>query len=137
MGILDKINGGFRAAKDFLFGTKPSADGETDAMLLNVDVAGDPTYRRTTTATRRFHRDTNREYNHISMPVQELDAMIAQHHGYDWWRNLWRSGARGGTTYNVGINAEKRRLKALGLSKRELKFALRTFRTQLRAQGIK
>lgn len=138
MGFIDSFK---RAASGLAslvgLGTKPTADGKTDAMVRNVDVAGDPTYRRTTTAIRRFNRDANREYNHVSMEVDHNDWHIVDVMGYSWWRNRYRDGHLRGTTYNVGIKAEKRRLKGLGLNKRQLRAALRVFRAQLVAQGVK
>ncbi|WWO60284.1 hypothetical protein [Xanthomonas phage SB4] len=91
------------------------------------------TYRRSTTASRRFQRDANRRYLHISKEIPEgydfMVRMLGEREAQRWLRNM------PGETYNIGINAVKRNIAAL--PKAERKEARRVFDRMLKDSGVK
>lgn len=121
---------GINAIKN-AFSTKPTVTAD-EAREVKIDGYFNPRYRRSTTATRRFRREANTQYLHESLPINE-NVQMMKAFGLDD-RTVLHMLKGEGLTYDVGMNAVKRRAKQL--PKRQRKAALRAFREHLRSTGL-
>lgn len=62
-------------------------------------VVPDPPYRRSTTALRRFQRDANRQYLHVSVPITHEIQRLVTLFGERWFRRAHKGK---GITYYRG-----------------------------------
>lgn len=65
-------------------------------------VVPDPPYRRSTTALRRFQRDANRQYLHVSVPITHEIQRLVSMFGERWFRHAHKG--RGITYYRGQAN---------------------------------
>lgn len=129
MGFIDSFK---RATAGLarMFSAKPATTEQVDEAVTNIVAQR----RRSTTASRRFQRDANRRYLHVSKDIPQdypwLVAVLGERDAMHYLRTKVP-----GETYDIGINAVKRNIAAL--PKAERKEARRVFDRMLKDSGVK